>query len=116
MGEINAFAKRVVDSWYVSPVAGEQNKILKAAAGELQFLRITNTTNAARYAHVYDNATGAGGTPLCPPLVIAANGEQTLQQRFRVAFANGCYIASSASQTSVTGGGSNDLQIQALYH
>jgi hypothetical protein len=101
-------------TWYCSPVAGEQTKTLKSTAGKLFYLRVANTTNVAHYAHVYDNTTGSG-TPLCPPLVLPANGERELQLRYPMQFSTGASIASSTSQTSVTGGAANDLQIHALY-
>jgi len=108
--------------WYCSPIAGEQTKTLVNTtsrssgdnAKKLFYLRVANTTNAVRYVHVYDN-TAASGTPLCPPLVLAANGERELQLPFPMQATTGITLSPSTSQTSVTGGGANDLQIHALF-
>ncbi len=112
--EVNAFIKRTDAAYYCSLIAGEQSKTVRTGAGTLHYLRVANTTNAVRYVHVFDSLA-ASGVMLLPPIVLAANSERELQTKFAVPFSIGLTLASSTAQTSVTGGGANDLQIHALY-
>jgi hypothetical protein len=109
-------------SRYVSPIAGEQTKLLKgaqagnaaAAGGKLFRLRVCNTTAAIIYALVFD---GISSDPLImAPVPIPANGQTMVDLTAGpVTFVNGLTIASSTSAVTNTAAGANSLQIDATF-
>ena len=98
---------------YVSPVAGEQEKIVKASPGKLYYLRVANTTAARIFAFVFNAITNAGG-PLMPPISIAPNSEVELVLPFPIQFSVGLVVGASTGATAYVAAGANSLQMLAI--
>lgn len=111
---IEGFRKPNGSTFYVSPVAGELTKTLKAAAGFLHYGRFVNTTAAKIYVFLFDN-TAASGTLLCPPIPVAPNDQFEFKMVAALQYATGCTVSASTTPTSYTAAGANALQIHALW-
>ena len=100
---------------YISPLAGEQTKVVKATPGVLHYLRINNTTAAKVYAFVANHASQPNTSSLMPPIPIPANDAIELVLPFPIPFSTGLTIGTSTTQAAYAAGGANDLQIHAIY-
>ena len=110
--DITGFNGPPGSSWYSSPVAGELTKTLKTGRGRLHSIRVANTTASKIYVFVFDN-TAASGTLLMPPIPVAAN-DHVYMTFFQIAFATGCTVSASTTQTAYGAAGANSLQLHAL--
>ena len=104
-------------SWYVSPVAGERDKVIKAGAGKLFYIRVANTAAAVRYIFIVndDDVAAVGTDLLSPPIPIAANGMVELKLPYPITYGTGLLLSMSTTQTSYTAGGANDGHYHALF-
>lgn len=100
-------------SFYTSPVAGEQEKVIKDSPGKLFYLRVANTTGAKIFVFIFDALTNAGG-PLMPPIPVAANDQAELQLPAAIGFSNGLVIGASTGATAYVAAGANSLQIHTV--
>ena len=99
---------------YVNPLAGEQEKLVKATPGKLFYLRVTNTTGAKTFVHVVNGITNAG-VPLMPPVPVAANDSVELKLPFAIGFSIGLLLGASTSAVAYAAAGANSLQAQAVF-
>ena len=104
-------------TWYNS-AAAEETKLLKSGGGLLHALIVTNFNAAARYIYVFDSLT-ATGTPIVPPIPLAALGTVGsvvgVFIAFSIPFTTGCFIATSSTGAVYTASAANDIRMSAVY-
>lgn len=97
--------------------AAEETKLLKTGAGLLFSLVVTNFNAAARYIYIFD-AVSATGTPIYPPIPLAALGAVGsvigVVIPYAVPFSTGCYVATSSTGATFTAASSNDIRMSAI--
>lgn len=103
-------------TWYHSSAA-EETKAVKSAPGLLFSLIVANYNAAARFVYVFD-ATSATGTPIVPPIPLAASGAvgsiQTVALPFAIEFDTGLFIAASSTGATYTAAAGNDIRMSVL--
>lgn len=97
--------------------AAEETKLLKTGAGILISLVVTNFNASARYIYIFDAVT-ATGTPIYPPIPLAALGSSgsvlAITLPFAVPFSTGCFVAASSTGATFTASAGNDIRMSAI--
>lgn len=95
--------------------AAEETKLLKSGAGVLHYIAVANYNAAARYVFLFDN-TSATGTPILPPIPLAATGAVGsifVASLPALPFSTGLFVAASSTGATFTAAGANDIKISA---
>jgi hypothetical protein len=100
-------------TWYNS-AAAEETKSVKASPGLLFCVAITNSNAGARFAYLFD-ATSATGTPIVPPIPIAAGAQVIVALPYAVPFNTGLFVAASSTNATFTAAAGNDFRMSVLF-
>lgn len=113
-----SFANYLYDAvrWYSSAAAESQAQV-KASAGRLVYLALSNSNAAVQYAYVFDNASANSGTLLLPPLAVPAGGHILVNLGDNVSrnATSGIRVAQSSTQATFTLAVGTDFRIAAAY-
>lgn len=92
----------------------EETKAIKASPGLLFYIAITNSNAGTRFAYLFDSLT-ATGTPIFPPIPIAAGAQVVVALPMPVPFSTGLFVAASSTNATFAAAGSNDFRISAAF-
>lgn len=94
--------------------AAEETKAVKASPGLLFYIAITNSNAGARFAYLFDSLT-ASGTPILPPIPIAAGAQVVVALPAAIPFNTGLFVAASSTNATYTASAGNDFRISAAF-
>lgn len=105
---------------FYSSSAAESTKQVKASAGKLFALIVTNFNAADRWLYLFDTPNGiTTGAPICPPIPLQPVGDigscVQIELNFALPFTTGLFAASSSTGSTYTGAGGADLRLTAIY-